>query len=91
MKCCRKCPHRGPLSDFGKSTKTADGHDYLCRSCRRETVQHNRHGGLMSAYREDVYPTRGDIEAHDRRAQRITRSMVRAIRKTTRELRPVWP
>ncbi len=60
MKCCRKCPHRGPLSDFGKSTKTADGHDYLCRACRRETVQHNRHGGLMSAYREDAYPTRGD-------------------------------
>lgn len=33
---CKKCGLTKPISEFNKSKATASGHDYRCKTCRRE-------------------------------------------------------
>lgn len=33
---CSKCGKTKPLSEFGVVSRNKDGHDYMCRMCRRK-------------------------------------------------------
>lgn len=52
----KTCPHCGelkPLDEFGKLTRAKDGHDYLCKPCRR-TYNRARYAANRDKRKADV-------------------------------------
>ena len=42
MKKCKRCGSVLPLSEFHKATKSPDGHQYVCKSCKSQIARESR-------------------------------------------------
>jgi len=78
IKECTKCKRALPLNCFSKDKKTKDGHNYLCRECKKKQLKKYRNSKNGRATRHDEIIK---YKAKNRDNFRAYTALYRAIKK----------